>query len=323
MIRQLYPFAPALGPRPSFAWTARGQTLLAVAAVALLASAASMEAKPPGSGSGGTTAPEIVYTYEGRSGWQLRVANEDGTGAVTLHSSSAPIYARLGPSGSRQIAFWEGKTLKLLTYDVTTTGVRSAGITTLTSTSGSQFNVIVDFDFSPAGTHLAWWHPDERKIYVYDLQSPGASELISTGYPVSDVTITQDGQTIIYAESIDGSFTNYSLKAVPVAGGSPTELGITGNILGVDAGHTDNKLLLTKQIVNVGRYLELVPDGATTGTRLTDGREGSLNCSDTRFVYRLPSGNKASTLIYDLGTGTSSTFSRDLSVIWVSYMPTC
>lgn len=289
-------------------------------ALSLLTCGSAHAAKPPTAP--GTSAPEVVFSYRSNKGYQLRVANEDGSGAAVLHSSGSPIYARFGPRASNKIAFWEGKTLKLLTYEIASGGVRTAAIQQLASTAGTQFSVIVDFDYSPTGGHLAWWHPDERKIYTHDLQTGATSAILDTGYPVSDVTFTRDGQTIIYAESIGGSFTDYRLLSVPVGGGTPAELGISGNILTVDSGNSDDKLLLTKQIVNVGRYLEIVPEGQTSGTRITDGWDGNLHCSDERILFRLP-GSRPSQLVYDLTTGQTMTFSRDSNVTWPSFMPTC
>src|SRR5687767_14529202 len=83
--------------------------------------------KPPASA---TSTPEIIYSLSGKT-YQLRVANEDGTGAVTLHSSGQPIFARFGPRGSGKIAFWEGKSLKMLTYEATSSGARTTAVANL------------------------------------------------------------------------------------------------------------------------------------------------------------------------------------------------
>lgn len=296
-------------------------TALLTAAFAVMpwtALAQGKSGKPPASG---TSTPEVVSVLSGKTN-QLRVANEDGTGTVTLHSSSQPIYPRFGPRGSGKIAFWEGKSLKLLTYEASSSGVRTTGVTTLHSTAGTQFSVIIDFDFSPTGTHLAWWHPDEQRIYVWDLVAGQVSSQVSTGWPVFSVGFSSDGSRIVYSESTDGGFANFELKSVPTAGGSPAGLGITGRITGLDTGNADDKLLVEHQVPNVTRYQELIPAGASAGTRLVDGHDGALNCDDTRFLYVIP-GTQKMTLIYDRSTGLSSTFSRDSKVSYASYMPTC
>lgn len=299
-------------------------TLTALLTAALVATppaalAQGKSGKPPASG---TSTPEVIYILSGKT-YQLRVSNEDGTGAVTLHSSSQPIYPRFGPRGSGKIAFWEGKSLKMLTYEASSTGVRTTGVSSaLHTTTGTQFSVIIDFDFSPTGSHLAWWHPDEQKIYVWDVEAGQVSTQVPTGWPVFSVGFTSDGSRILYSESTDGGFANFAVKSVPTAGGSPSGLGITGRINGLDTGNADDKLLLQRQIVGVGSYQELVLAGETTGTRLVDGNDGALNCNDTRFLYVIP-GSQRMTLIYNRLTGLSSTFSRDSKIIHASYMPTC
>lgn len=299
-------------------------TLTALLTAALVAtppaaSAQGKGGKPPASG---TSTPEIIYILSGKT-YQLRVANEDGTGAVTLHSSSQPIYARFGPRGSGKIAFWEGKSLKMLTYEAPSTGVRTTEISAaLHTTAGTQFSVITDFDYSPTGGHLAWWHPDERQIYVWDIEAGEVSTQVPTGWPVFSVGFSSDGTRIFYSESTDGGFANFEVKSVPTAGGSPNGLGITGRITGVDTGNADDKLLVEHQVPNVTRYQELIPANETAGTRLVDGHDGALNCNDTRFLYVIP-GTQRMTLIYDRSTGMSSTFSRDSKVNYASYMPTC
>ena len=292
-----------------------------------LFTAASMLAPATAQGKGGpvgsgTSTPEIVYTLSGKTN-QLRVANEDGTGAMTLHSSSQPIYARFGPRGSGKIAFWEGKALKMLTYDASSGAVRTTEVSNpLHTTTGTQFSVIIDFDYSPTGSHLAWWHPDERQIYVWDIAAGEVSNQVSTGWPVFSVGFTKDGSRIVFSESTDGGFANFEVKSVPTGGNSPSGLGITGRITGLDTGNADDKLLVEHQVPGVTRYQELVPAGGTAGTRLVDGNDGSLSCDDRRLLYVVP-GNQRMTLIYDRSTGLSSTFSRDSKVNYASYMPTC
>jgi WD40 repeat protein len=240
-------------------------TALLTAALVMMPPAAVAQGKrgkPPATG---TSTPEVIYTLSGKN-YQLRVSNEDGTGAVTLHSSGQPIYARFGPRGSGKIALWEGKSLKMLTYEVTSSGAGTTGVATLHSTTGTQFSVIIDFDFSPTGSHLAWWHPDEQQIYVWDVAAGQVSTQVPTGWPVFDVGFTSDGSRIVYSESTDGGFANLEVKSVPTSGGSPSGLGITGRINGVDTGNADDKLLLKRQIAGVGSYQELVLAGETTGT---------------------------------------------------------
>jgi Tol biopolymer transport system component len=178
------------------------------AAAAMLAPTAALT-QGRGQPAGGTSAPEVVYTLTGKTNL-LRVANENGTGAVTLHSSSQPIYARFGPRGSGKIALWEGKSLRMLTYEASSSGVRTTGITPALHTAvGTQFSVIIDFDYSPTGSHLAWWHPDERKIYVWDVATGQVSNQVSTGWPVFSVGFTSDGSRIVYSESTDGGFASF------------------------------------------------------------------------------------------------------------------
>src|SRR4051812_31417452 len=102
------------------------QLVLAVTFATLLCSTA-MAGKPSGGGSSpppATTDPQVGYIHMAPNGArELRLANEDGTGSAMLVSTRSNILAfGLGPRTGHQVAYSDGSTIHLLTYEITSTG---------------------------------------------------------------------------------------------------------------------------------------------------------------------------------------------------------
>ncbi|WP_309662237.1 hypothetical protein [Sphingomonas sp.] len=264
-----------------------------------------------------TSSPEVIFTLTSRSGtYDLRVANEDGTGAASLFKGNSQLNGKFGPRADRTIAFWNGGNLTLLTYDATSTGVRTTGTRVLLN-SGRNF--ASPFDFS--GRDIAWWHPETGDLHNYNLAS-GTDSILFNVPQSSSVSFNPDGTAIFYSEAI-GS-TDYVMRRIPITGGSPTDVGITGHIMLFDTGHQSDKFVVSYQVTGVGPHLDYIPAGATSGTTFGNGYGGAFRCDDRVIIFRHPTGNNSSnTLKYDVQTNTTSTFSSDNNVVFASYMPTC
>ena len=82
--------------------------------------------KPSGGGEGSpsTTDPQVGYIHMlSNGGRELRLANEDGTGSALLLSTRSNILAfGLGLRAGHQVAYSDGSTVHLLTYEITSTG---------------------------------------------------------------------------------------------------------------------------------------------------------------------------------------------------------
>lgn len=280
--------------------------------VALLAGSA-QAAKPPAPA--GTQAPEVIYTLAGRRGYELRVANEDGTGAVTLFAGPSLVIGKFGPRADRTIVFMHGNQLILMTYTTGSTGVKEESKEILLDI-GRRFSG--SFDFS--GTDVAWWHPGTGDLRIYNLATK-ADRFLANVPDLAGVSFSADGTTIFYG---DGKFTGrYSLHSIPAAGGDATELGINVNASLFDSGRTADHFAVS-YLVSGQWQLDFVPAGATSGQRIAKGFEGSFRCDDEVIIYRQATGNIGYDMLkYDRTTGLSSIFSTHNDVKFASYMPDC
>ena len=140
--------------------------------------------------------PEIGYTYSsGRNSSELRLSNREGTAAILVHRSNIaqgiPKYDLAPPNVDRRpnIAFIEkdgtGRMLIKLTtwYRDADGNVRVSTPTTLLTTSSATYQEVMDVEFSPDGTKLAYMIAPaslEREIYIYDLLLDKTELLIKT-----------------------------------------------------------------------------------------------------------------------------------------------
>lgn len=283
-------------------------------ATVLLASGA-QAGKPNNPSPVGTNAPEVVYTLASTKGYELRVSNRDGTGAVTLFKGPGIIIGKLGPRAAKTIAFYGGPDMYLMTYNTSPSGVVEASRQLLFNNGRANAG---PFDFS--GTDIAWWSGGTGDLHVYNLAT-GADSVIINVPDLAGISFNTSGTEIFYGNGNNSG--HYSLHRIPIAGGTPTDVGITSNAATFDSGHAaDNFVLAAPQ--SGTWYVEYVPAGATSGQRIARGIEASFSCDDKFVIYRLPVGNRGyDTLVYEIQSGLSGTFSTNDSVKFASYMPTC
>lgn len=284
--------------------------------LALLGSAV-QAAKPPAPPSG-TNSPEVIYTLAGGRGYELKVANEDGTGAVTLFKSSQLVIGKLGPRNDQSLVFWDGGNLILMYYDTAATGVIERSRHILLNNGREALS---PFDFS--GTDIAWWHPNTGDVHVYNLAS--ASDTVIANVPdLAGISFNAAHTEIYYGVySSVGGAPQYDIHRISLDGGSPTRVGISSNAPVFDSGHRSDSFVLARPVSGTW-HIEYIPAGASSGNFIARGIEASFRCDDRVVIYRQSLSNKNyDVLKYDLQTGTSSIFSTDNGVKFASYMPTC
>ena len=143
-----------------------------ISAVLVGANTASLlPAAPP---SGSTLSPQISYVRSAR-GYDLIVANEDGSGVKTVYSSAKMLSGELGPDGN--IYFWEGGRFNRmpaaggpaqLLFDTFRTGVNHS-------------------DLSPNGASVAWFSQDAGALFRYDIIS-GQQAMLAAVPSLIDLT---------------------------------------------------------------------------------------------------------------------------------------
>jgi hypothetical protein len=283
-------------------------------AAALLATTA-QAGKPSSPPPVGTASPEVIYTFAGTKAYELRVSNKDGTGAVTLHKGPALTIGKFGPRADKTIAFYSGPEMYLMTYDAGPSGV-AATSKRLLFNNGSLHPG--PFDFS--GTLIAWWIGQTGDLHVYDLAT-GEDRVVINVPDLAGISFNPTGTEIFFGNGNGAG--QYPLHRIAVAGGTPTPVGVTHNAATFDSGHAaDNFVIAAPQ--SGTWYLNYVPAGAASGQVIARAIEGSFSCDDQQIIYRVPVNNRGyDTLVYDVQTGSSGTFTTDNAVKFSSYMPTC
>ena len=266
----------------------------------------------------GTSTPEVVYTLAATKGYELRVANRDGTGEVTLYKGTGIVIGRFGPRADKTIAFYGGSDMYLMTYDASSSGTSATSRRLLFNNGGLNAG---PFDFS--GTHIAWWSGRTGDLHVYDVAA-GTDSVIMNLPDLAGISFNSSGTEIFYGNGDNNG--HYLLHRIPIAGGTPTAVGVTTNVATFDSGHSaDNFVIAAPQ--SGTWYVDYVPAGASSGQRIAQGIEASFSCDDRYIIYRRPEGagrnNAYDTLVYDVQTGASATFSTNNGVKFASYMPTC
>jgi Tol biopolymer transport system component len=292
--------------------------LTALSFIALSTSA--LAGKPSHGGGGGgstsTTDPQVAYVHISASGTrEIRLANEDGTGSAVLATSSqSDVAVRLAPRAQHQLAYTSGPSVHLLTYEITSTGVRTVSDVVVGS------DTVGTLAFSPTGTQIAWLNPDGNVIYLEDLGSGSTVQLVNSGSAyIADIDFSSDGSHLIYSQTIPPSTTDVQFKSIPVAGGDSIDLPISGAYFTFRVGHTSDSIAAASWGSN--GPITFFPAGSSSGSVLVNGLHPALRCDDRVLMYMTTSRSSEKTLKYDLTTGLGSTFGT--AAYFPDYFPDC
>ncbi|HEU5285483.1 MAG TPA: hypothetical protein VFU20_03100 [Sphingomicrobium sp.] len=266
--------------------------------------------------------PEIAYTYASGNYMDLRLANEDGTGAVTLHRGAYGAITQfdLGPRSQMQVAFLENRDLKLLTYEPTGTGnVRTSGVVTLYAGPGN----VDSLSFSLDGSKIAIFvqEQDNNRILALDTANGAVTELGKVNWAFY-LAWYHDGSGVVYKD-LDQATSQYVVRELLLDGANQLLLS-EANIEHVDTARTSKDLLVSYSRpgldeIRVGRW----SNGNYSNERVVAGLLAHFNCNDTRFIYRGYARMKRPTYKYSYATNSNSTFSTDNDIHHTDWMPTC
>lgn len=303
----------------------------AAAILCLALSTPSVGGKPPQGGGGGgngggtpsTTDPQVGYIHVAPNGGrELHLANEDGTGSALILSTRSNILAfGLGPRIGHQIAYSDGSTIHLLTYEITSTGPVTRSNVTLVNLGTQK---APQLRFSPQGTEIAWL--SGRNLYVYDIDAAQTRLLVQPQGDIGDFDFTPDGGQLIYSETVANNPLDLQFRSVPIAGGSPSDLPVRGAYGDFRVGHTDTKIV-TDTMGNWEGQMSLFPADGSGPVGTTNGYHPALRCDDHVMIFqrRLFSGSRIVGIgiyKYDLTSGTTSTFSTSGNNT-AEYFPDC
>jgi Tol biopolymer transport system component len=302
--------------------------LCAFVGSALLCSA-SFAAKPPPAASN----PQVAYLSGSGNSVKLMVADESGSGAHVLYSSSTGFRFDLAPRAQRQVAInGNDNTLRLLSYTVSSNGTLTASgpPVALTSTSGGT-----SIDFSPDGRRIAYMccaGGGPKQLMVYDLDTQAATVWADVQF-VWDVAFFRNGASIAYIEPAANNM--YAIYEVNGPGATPRQIFSTLGDFNLDSARTNpDALVLNYRPNNTGPLIGLwrAPSQTETeGTFLIPNMTNrainffpTLNCNDTRLAYMsstTPSGGQVF-FIRNLTTNQDAVFSKT-SNIQLQFWPTC
>ena len=240
--------------------------------------------------------PQITYTEisKGGSTTTIDVANADGTDAVSLYSTGNITNGlKFAPTGNR-IVFTEQNAIKVLTYAVSSQGVATTSVTTLSSEPYTPLHV----DVSPDGTQL---------LFVEHTADP--NQWAVWLMPLSGGTPTQIGLTPnLYYDAVWA----HSNNRIAVIQGGPVQAGFgvqTIEVIDLDTNYN---------ITNI------TPVFNSTASQLYQiQRIESAHTSDT-LIFDAVSGSNGSVYTVDIGTtafsaaivaGGNPSFSADDSTI--------
>lgn len=299
-----------------------------VITAAILLSFASpiIAAKPPGGGGNPPPAnPQIAYRFLNGRTVHLMVANENGTNAVSLYSSSTSFDFDLAPRAQQQIAIVNGTgssaRLLLLSYQVTGSGsFATTGIRDLApARQGSSA------DFSSDGTKIAYaccWDGTNEKLAVYDLTDDSISYWATQPF-FWDITWFRGDTSIAYSSE-------RQLYEIAGQGASPQFLfsGHPNGQIDVDSSRVHaNRLVVSYNDAGGAARIGLWEGGSLITTDLANSAkswQGTLNCDDKKLAYLGVQNNSGSQAFYikDLVTGSQSQVSKNSNIL-LQFWPTC
>jgi hypothetical protein len=167
--------------------------------------------------------------------------------------------------------------------------------------------------------------PGTNDIYLYDVATGQSSPLLSvTGGYIGDLDFSHDGSQVIYSVTTSPDLLQVELRSVPVAGGNPTVLPISGQYGDFRVGHQDDRIV-ADTMGNFDGLSKLISADGSTVTPLRNGYVPDLRCDDAVVILQVRNGDKQGTvslLKYEIATGVTTTFSRSGNY-WPDYFPDC
>ena len=250
------------------------RTLAIVAACGLLGLGSVLVAAKPGSPSGpGVTNPQIAFVKASTGGRrQLIVANEDGSSATSIYTSTRMLRPEMGSDGN--VYFWDGGRFNRI-------AVSGGSAQPLFDTNRT---IPPPSDLSPDGTSLAWFSEESGGIFRYSIGT-GQQQAIAVVSSLLDLSFDRTGANIIFNSPV--SDVDYEFRIVPASGGTPASYGLVGRYSMFDASHLDATLVIS--VFPGGGatpYIGLWEPGMSAPMRIADGYQGTYRCDDSAIFFQ-------------------------------------
>ena len=252
-----------------------------------------------------STTSALGYSINGGSGWDLRVANEDGTNAFTVYSNSSSVAFDVGLKGANTAAVIDLRVAKLITWELGLSG----GVTTHQKslpTSGQAQSL----SFSQDGSKLAVFTSPDNLMHIFDVAT-GAELANWPSLFAYKIAWYRDGSRIAINADASALGGAYRLMSYNADGTNPQTLASFASLDSMDTSRstTDDSVLVsygTSADIRINKSLNGI-----NGPILVLGSAPSWRCDGGRFVFKQYSTTKSGAwFFYEPGTGLTSTFSN-------------
>jgi len=285
-----------------------------------------LAAKPPPPPPPSPPNPQIAYRILSGKSVKLMVADENGTNASSLYTSSTSFTFDLAPRAQRQISIVDGPSnstvLKLLTYTTNGSGVFvPSSVQTLgPARSGSHS------DFSPDGTKIAYAccsNGNTEQLVVHDLTT-GTKTVWAEASFFWDISWFRNGASLAYATLLPRE-----VREVPGPGAASQLLYSNGQgELYIDSARTNgDQLVISYNDTSGAARIGLWQPGGFVNSDLANSAQswqGTLNCDDNKLAFMGVQNTSGSQAFYirDLNAAQNSLVSKNSNIL-LQFWPTC
>lgn len=245
--------------------------------------------------------PQITYTVltQGGRTTTIYVSNADGTDQVPLYSTRNLMnFLKFAPTGNR-IVFTEQNDIKILTYAVSTQGVTTTSVTTLTSEPYTPIHV----DVSPDGTELLFVEhtadPNHWAVYVMSMSGGVPTQvLLDTNLFHSDAVWANSNSRIAVLEGapVEAGFGTQTIQVVyldPASNYSITNTAtiFTSTVSGlyqiqrIESAHTSDTLVFDAAPTTSNFSVYTVDIGTMLVSQIVAGSNPSFSADDSTILF--------------------------------------
>jgi hypothetical protein len=256
--------------------------------------------------------PEIAYASNKGTTYSIYVANADGTNAVAVYSNkgvgaSSLSFAPGRGNGSGQLVFIELYSVKLLTFNVTASGVTTSSVVTL-ATEPTLVHYVNVSPATTAGQFVLYGvgHPDNTTTIKVISIAGGQPISVATGY-LGDATWSRDLTRIAVlignpdAAGVVQQIEMWALDSNFVAGTATViygPLSCNGCLNNLQFARTSDHVIFDG---GLGVINEIDADSPSAATPFAvSGYQACFNHDDTEIIFRRFSDSHI--FVYDIST---------------------
>jgi hypothetical protein len=252
----------------------------------------------------------------GGSGWDLKIADENGANAFRIYGGSTSVAFDLSSSGSDTAAIIDRGVAKVINWSVGPSGSVTANATPINTAPAQAMSLA----FSQDGTKLAVFTSPDKIMRIYDVAT--LSEIAS--WPARwafDISWWADGTGLVINAHNEVT-SKYELVSYGADGSNPTVLGEFNSLEDIDASRSsDSRAVLVSFGTSTDIRISQFENSSLTGYILAYGYAQSWRCDGKRFVYqKFSTGGASNPWFFQDIDGASSTFSKITKIRRVRYM---